>query len=84
MFLNFYNFERENDYWGGEGVCCCQLKNTSILDFKVSLENYVWIGLAIPVEIPEETIVYTDSEEVCAEDYAFEIHEFVLNGRPEI
>lgn len=43
--FDFYNFERENDYWGGEGVCCCQLKNTSILDFKVSLENYVWIGL---------------------------------------
>lgn len=33
--------------------------------------------------IPEETIVYTDSGEVCAEDYAFEIHEYVLNDRPE-
>ena len=36
------------------------------------------------MEIPEETVLYTDSGEVCAEDYAFEIHEFVLNGRPEI
>lgn len=34
MFLNFYNFERENDYWGGEGVCCCQLKNTPFWTLK--------------------------------------------------